>query len=341
MSERIAGSWPVRSYRRRRWAPGIQGAGCSGNQGVRATRRCRVRRQRAIAYRLCRRPAVNAESEMGRVHVVRRPQRHTMYRSLIYRLGRHLYAWARGDLPNKPATNGEYWLVEKVIERMPYDAAFLDIGANKGDWTERVLACAAARRLPVTVRAFEPSAQTRQMLVTRFWNDPCVEIHATAMSDQSGTAIFHSNRAGSGTNSLHPISGHQQETVTVTTLDEFLSKHLISHVTFAKIDVEGFDALVIKGAINALARSVFDLIQFEYNWRWILNSLTLKNIFQLVENLPYRVGKLAGDRILIFDEWHFEMDRYFENNYVLIRKDGPFENLGVKAHYDISNTLRY
>lgn len=264
-----------------------------------------------------------------------------MYRSFIYRLGRHLYAWARGDLPNNPEINGEYWLVRQVIERVRNGAVLLDIGANKGDWTEQVLACAKSRKLSVRVHAFEPSSETRQMLSTRFSENPTVEIHSTAMSEKAGTATLYVNHAGSGTNSLHPVSGKQEESIAVTTLDDFLADHNIEHVAFAKIDVEGFDGLVIKGAGATLARGAVDLVQFEYNWRWIVNSENLRNIFQLIEGSPYRLGKLAGDRILFFEDWHFEMDRFFENNYVLIRKGGPFETLGSNARYDASNTLRY
>jgi FkbM family methyltransferase len=264
-----------------------------------------------------------------------------MYRSFIYRLGRHLYSWARGDLPNKPETNGEYWLVKQAMARVAGNAVFLDVGANIGDWTATVIGHAEAIGLNVYVKAFEPFGETRKMLAARFADITAVEIYATAVSEHTGTAVLYANHAGSGTNSLHPVSGRQQEAIAVTTLDAFLGASGIAHVAFVKIDVEGFDALVLKGAINALKHGAIDLLQFEYNWRWILNSQSLKNVFQLIEELPYLFGKLSGDRILLFDSWHFEMDRFFENNYVLIRKGGPFEALGLRAYYDSANTLRY
>jgi FkbM family methyltransferase len=179
------------------------------------------------------------------------------------------------------------------------------------------------------------------MLEKRFAQTKAVCVHSTAMSSQSGAGVLYVNHEGSGTNSLHPISGVEKEVIALGTLDEFLLEHRISHVVFAKIDVEGFDCLVLQGAARALAEGAIDLIQFEYNWRWILNSQNLKNVFQLIEKSPYRLGKLAGNRILVFKDWHFEMDRFFENNYVLLRKGGPFERLGVEASFDASNTLQY
>ena len=64
----------------------------------------------------------------------------------------------------------------------------------------------------------------------------------------------------------------------------------ISQVIFAKIDTEGFDALILAGVLECLQRGIFDLIRFEYNWRWLLNSKSLRDIFQLIQNTPYRLG---------------------------------------------------
>ena len=249
--------------------------------------------------------------------------------------------WARCDPRNTPATNGEYWLVGKVVDAVGNDALFMDIGANKGDWTRKVLSDAKRRGLSVRVKAFEPSSETRALLSDEFGENPSVEIIGTALSAASGSAEFFSNRTGSGTNSLHSISGDRRETVSISTVDEFLGANDIDHVSFAKIDVEGFDALVLLGAQRSLAKGTIDLIQFEYNWRWILNSQSLRNVFQMIENTPYRLGKLVGDGMLVFDRWHFEMDRFFEGNYVLIRSGGPFESIGTEARYDASNVLRY
>ncbi|MEP4484846.1 MAG: FkbM family methyltransferase [Halioglobus sp.] len=264
-----------------------------------------------------------------------------MFRSFMYRAGRHLYARARRDLPNKPETNGEYWLLSQVMDHLEGNALFMDVGANRGDWTEQALRYTADKSRTLSVKAFEPSSYTRALLSQRFQANTAVTVYETALSSQAGTATFFIGRDGAGTNSLNSVSGNDTETVPVTTLDQFLLTESIGHVDFIKIDTEGFDALVIGGALASMAAGKIDLIQFEYNWRWLLNSQSLKNVFQLIDGLPYKLGKLAGEEILLFEEWHFEMDRFFENNYVLIRRGGPFDGLGVRAEYDASNVLCY
>jgi FkbM family methyltransferase len=128
------------------------------------------------------------------------------------------------DLPNRPATNGEYWLVDQVLPLIPPDSIVLDIGANKGEWTAYVLRAASVLGRSLRVIAFEPCTASRSMLASRLADEQRVEVLGTALSAESGDAFFHANFPGSGTNSLHPFSGDQQERVAVTTLDDFLGQ---------------------------------------------------------------------------------------------------------------------
>jgi len=255
-------------------------------------------------------------------------------RRFAYRVGRKLYTWGRAEPRNDPQTNGEYWLIDRVAPQLGADSIVLDIGANAGDWSARLLGAAAT---PPKLIAFEPARATRAALATRFAARRDVEIVDLALSDAIGAANFYSSAPGAGTNSLHPASGAQAETVRTTTLDAFLAERRIAHVSLAKIDVEGFDSLVLSGARETLARGSIDLVQFEYNWRWLLNGRSLRAVFELIDGLPYRLGKLAGPRLLLFERWHFELDRFFENNYVLLREGGPFAALGSPASFDRFN----
>lgn len=257
-----------------------------------------------------------------------------MLRHFAYRVGRKLYTWGRGEPRNDPHSNGEYWLLDQIAPRLGADSVVLDVGANAGDWSARLLAIAPTA--PKLI-AFEPAHATRTTLAARLAPYRSVEIVDLALSDAIGTASFYSSAPGAGTNSLHPASGAQTETVRTTTLDAWLAERGIAHVAMAKIDVEGFDSLVLAGARQSLARGAIDLLQFEYNWRWLLNGRSLRTVFDLVETLPYRLGKLAGPRLLLFERWHFELDRFFENNYVLVRADGPFAALGSRATFDQFN----
>ena len=262
-------------------------------------------------------------------------------RRIGWRLGRKLYCLARGDLKNYPQINGEYWLLLCVFEYCENaNVLLLDVGANKGDWTMRAIATIKPMNVDLSVIAFEPCTGTRAMLESRVGSFDSVQVSPVALASSEGSAEFYFNKAGAGTNSLSPVSGGLSEQVTITTLDAFIKNGDIPHVTMLKIDTEGFDFNVLQGAKKSLSTGCIDIIQFEYNWRWLINHVSLRDVFEFIEDKPYVLGKLVGSSIDIYNEWHFEMDRYFENNYILIKKDHKLLHLGVPVQFDSSNCAR-
>ena len=122
-----------------------------------------------------------------------------MIKSLMYRLGRKLYSKTREDLPNFPESNGEYWLLENIIPKLSDNDIIFDIGANKGEWTNKALQL-TNRLNNVRIFAFEPSNYTRSMLTNRFINNSNIKIFDTALSNKKEETNFFINAKGSGTN---------------------------------------------------------------------------------------------------------------------------------------------
>jgi FkbM family methyltransferase len=261
-------------------------------------------------------------------------------RALLWRLGRKLYCIARGDVPNQPERNGEYWLLDQFLSCRTDELVFLDVGANMGDWSSRAVEIAARRNATLLLYAFEPSAGTRALLEQRLSHHRGVRIIGSALSSVDGEAWFYGSEIGAGTNSLSVMSGDKRERVTMTTLDSFLTEHGIDHIDMLKIDTEGFDFQVLKGGERALSAGLVEIVQFEYNWRWLINHVGLRDVFEYIKDKPYRLGKLVGNAIETFDQWHFEMDRYFENNYVLIRHGSSLLGITNRARFDESNCAR-
>ena len=83
---------------------------------------------------------------------------------------------------------------------------------------------------------------------------------------------------------------------------------------------------VLEGAKGLLERGAIDFLQFEYNHRWILFRNYLKDVFDLVEPLGYRVAKVTPHGLEVYPKWHFELEVFWEGNY-LIAKD--FAALGL------------
>jgi hypothetical protein len=107
-----------------------------------------------------------------------------------------------------------------------------------------------------------------------------------------------------------------------------------------KIDAEGFDYQILKGAMKTLGMGKIDIIQFEYNWRWIQANRSLWSVFELIQNTNYTLAKLTPNAVIEFQDWHFELDRYIEGNYILIKKGVTVGIPMKKAYFDTHNTIK-
>jgi len=270
---------------------------------------------------------------------------------LKWRLGRKLYMDARGEQRSGAIDrNGETFTQQCVVHNTE-DApklVVLDIGANQGEWTEHLLMGLSDERRTsrrLAVYAFEPVPATAEMFRERLSGLPgreAVEIHECALSETPGSAEIGIYAAGAGTNSMHYAQDNRTAETTVEvkliTLDAFLAKAGIDHVHFAKCDTEGHDAKVIAGAQGSLREGRVDVLQFEYNHRWVLGRAFLKDVFDMIHGLPYTLARVDKSRLTVFEAWHPEIERFFQSNYVLIHQRALFWFPLYRGNFDGANT---
>jgi FkbM family methyltransferase len=148
---------------------------------------------------------------------------------------------------------------ERELALLPFLAprgkVALDIGANKGVWA------AMLRRLGCDVHAFEPNPKIYRELERALKGK--AHLHALALSDESGEADFlipkyrrgYSNQHG--TLSRVRVDGeHGVVRVATRRLDDLG----LEGVGFMKIDVEGFESAVIRGAARTIERDRPNLV---------------------------------------------------------------------------------
>lgn len=262
-------------------------------------------------------------------------------RSFFWRLGRRLYCRARREVSDHFEINGEHWLLRSVLAAADRSktSILLDIGAHKGNWSESAASLLTRQNIHGHVHAFEPASFTFSYLSEKFNGSDLVSMNRIALSDQSGEREFYVVGEMVGTDSLLRNDDAIIETVRTLRLDDFLALKSIDHVLFVKSDTEGHDLRVLLGAVETLQEGRIDVWQFEYNHRWIAGRSFLKDVFDFVADKPYLIGKLYGDGIETYDKWHPELERFFESNYVLIRKGSRFEMLCSPVRFDNRNVL--
>lgn len=125
----------------------------------------------------------------------------------------------------------------------------VDVGANIGDTS---IVCAQAVGRAGSVYAFEPHPTVFSWLVENIrLNDlPNVTVSNLALGSAEDAVDFSNDRRDDMNRIVS--SGAQSIRVPLKTLDAALP--LLSHVTLLKIDVEGFELFVLRGAVETLKR---------------------------------------------------------------------------------------
>jgi len=141
-----------------------------------------------------------------------------------------------------------------ILSELEKADRFVDVGANLGYYT-----CLALQQGRPVV-AFEPQPQNLACLynnlIANGWEDKA-EVFPLALSEKPGLLSLFGASGPSA--SLLPnwagYSSRHQQTVPVSTLDAVLAGRFEGERIFIKVDVEGAEHQVLKGAIKTLART--------------------------------------------------------------------------------------
>jgi FkbM family methyltransferase len=241
----------------------------------------------------------------------------------VVKAARFVFRRACLDLPNDPKNNGEARLQRWILPLASPGQTLrvLDVGANVGEWSAAMLAAAreAGRLDDLELHAFEPSSDTFARLTNLLDGQPVKLCHC-ALSDQSGRSVLHIVLPGAGVNSLHEpvgLGGHgDTEEVSTTTLAQYAERAGLADIALVKVDTEGHDMAVLRGARPLFAQQRIAVAQFEYNYRWVFARAFLLDAFELLGPLGYRIGKLTPGGVEFYPRWDFDLETFVEANYV-------------------------
>ena len=201
-----------------------------------------------------------------------------------------------------------------------------DIGANIGNYSELLL-----RKTDAKVYAFEPMDKSYQELIKlkKKYGERIV-VEKVALGNENGSKKIYA----AGSNSEKASFEKNLEKLSFIdkkNLDEFdvLIKKIDTlnffdkskKVDFLKIDVEGHEYEVVKGAKKFIEFNTPKFIQIEINWHQLFKNTNLHQFSILLKEydtfkiLPY------GKRLVYVDPNRPENNIYHLSNFVFIRKD--------------------
>ena len=204
---------------------------------------------------------------------------------------------SNGIAINFPGSHGLTFGEEQFILRRLKSApsgVFFDVGANHGAYSRYLLSVSPGSR----VYAFEPHPRTFNCLRENLCNEANVRLVNSAVAESAGKFKLYDFENGDGSTQAsldqETIKMFSDQTtsydVSVITIDEFMAEEGIEKVDLLKIDTEGFDLAVLRGARKALAAHAIGVIQFEFIPANIARHVTMRDFFEVLEEYSvYRI----------------------------------------------------
>lgn len=229
-------------------------------------------------------------------------------------------------------TSGETWVLAEIVKdafrQIPKPVVF-DVGANIGDY-----ALLVKQYLPsAQVYAFEPSHETyRQLTAHLEAAEPNgIKSFNIGFSDAEKTVQLFSytveGQEVSLLSSIDPrlptqvvnVESSGSESIEVRTIDGFCSSNDITWIDFLKIDVEGHELAVLRGAARMLAEARIRVVQFEFGPANIYSRTFFYDFWKLLSD-DFRIYRIVPNGIVPLDYYGEHLEVFLTTNYLAINK---------------------
>lgn len=225
-------------------------------------------------------------------------------RKRFYKINRALFhASARGmGILNYKNTivSGERAFLRKYLGPLA-SPTVVDVGANEGNYCDSIYSANPASR----VIAFEPHPNTFARLASRLSHRPGFIGVNAACAGRSGSAVLYDHKGAKGSGHASLYSGaiesihrdqSEQYRVELVDLDSALSHRGVSSIHLLKIDTEGNELEVLKGASRLLNADSIQAIQFEFNEMNVVSRVFMKDFYDLLPN--YKFFRMLRDGLV-------------------------------------------
>jgi FkbM family methyltransferase len=169
-----------------------------------------------------------------------------------------------------------------------------DVGANVGAYSGRLKQlCPSAR-----IWAFEPHPATYRQLAAVAAASGFMAVNV-GLSDHSGRVELYDYRdiaegAGSPHASLHreviEQVHHAQAVaidVEVKSISQVMKSENVQHLSLLKIDAEGHELPILKGAAEAIAAGRVDVVQFEFNEMNVMSRVFFRDFYDALPGFSF------------------------------------------------------
>ena len=222
--------------------------------------------------------------------------------------------------------SGEKSILKKIKSLRQDKYCLIDVGANKGDFTQIILTL--FNNDNIQVHSFEPSKATFEFLKNNIKSDKVI-LNNKGLGKEAGTFPFYTDRPGSGAASLTKrnldylgVDFGYSEDVSIDTLDNYCNENNIKDIDLLKLDVEGHEMDVLEGSKEMLSRNVIKMISFEFGGCNIDTRTFLKDFYYLFNKHGFLLHRITpSGYFFLLDNYSEKLEQFRTTNFIGIRKD--------------------
>jgi FkbM family methyltransferase len=220
--------------------------------------------------------------------------------------------------------SGERWAIAHALRGVARPVVF-DVGANEGGWSKTVLESDAQ----ACVHAFEPQVTLAQRAAQRL---PGVKFNAAAVGERPGQLELHdyadqpgSQHASLMAGAIDQVHGGKVRSVRVPvlTIDDYCREHGIERIDLLKIDVEGFELQVLRGARRMICAGAVNAIQFEVTKLNVLGRVFVQDFFTELGDRYLLHRLLPHGMTMLHAPSHWFNEQFEYQNILALRRSGP------------------
>jgi FkbM family methyltransferase len=171
-----------------------------------------------------------------------------------------------------------------------------DVGANVGQTISKLKKICPQSQ----IHAFEPSPECFSDLLLNTSSYSGIVYNNIGLGADVKTVQFYENELNDISSFLEPTNELWGKTKSINqlkimTLNEYVTNNKISRVNFLKIDTQGYELEVLKGAENQLKAGKIDVIQLEITLRKLYSDLPQMDlIIKYLLDLGYKLVAFYG-----------------------------------------------
>lgn len=219
-------------------------------------------------------------------------------------------------------TSGEKNVWSFIFKQKPAgDLVVIDAGANRGDYTESLLAFAGTK--PVRIHCFEPSHATFALLSQHIRDDRVV-LNCAGLSDKDGQADLFTDGPGSVAANLFTDTIETEntylntkETIALRSIDSYCREKDIKLIDFLKLDVEGNELNALRGAKDLMAAGGVHAIQFEVNVAAMGSRSYFRDYWRLLSG-SFDLFRIVQDGLSKIERYEIHHEQFLGVNYLAV-----------------------